>query len=97
MHLCELGLGGDGHWLSEPTTWLRIMGKEIYFHKTDPIMLQKKNGLQDFYDIYVSPRRFGRHIVFALVVCPSVRLSQNHVRSVTQKPFEIYSWNFTQM
>ena len=46
---------------------------------------------------YVSPCRVGRHIVFALSVCPSVCLSQNRVRSVTQKPFEIFSWNFTQM
>ena len=34
---------------------------------------------------YVSPRRVRRHTVFALVVCPSVCLSQNRVCSVTQK------------
>ena len=47
--------------------------------------------------LVMSPPPFGvrRHIVFAQVVCPSVCPSQNHVRSVTQKPFEIFSWNYT--
>ena len=43
---------------------------------------ETENESMSFY-IYVSPRRVGRHIVFALVVCPSVCLSQNRVRSVT--------------
>ena len=41
---CELGLGGDRHWLSEPTTCLRIIGKELCFHKTGPIMMPKRIG-----------------------------------------------------
>ena len=40
--------------------------------------------------IFMSPHfRVGRPIVFARVVCPSV--SRNRVRSITQKPFEIFS------
>ena len=41
---CELGLGGDRHWLSEPTTCFRIIGKELCFHKTGPIMMPKRIG-----------------------------------------------------
>ena len=45
MHpqLCELGLRGDRHRLSEPTTCFRIMGKEI-FHKSGPIIMPKRIG-----------------------------------------------------
>ena len=28
LRFCELGLGGDMHWLSEPTTCFRIIGEE---------------------------------------------------------------------
>ena len=33
---------GDRHWLSEPTTGFRIMGKEICFHRIGPIMILKR-------------------------------------------------------
>ena len=49
---CKLGLGGDRHWLSEPTICFRIMGKEICFHKIGPIMMPKKTRLHDFYDVF---------------------------------------------
>ena len=42
MHpqICELGLGGRQ--ALEPTTWFRIMGKEISFHKIGLIMISKR-------------------------------------------------------
>ena len=32
----------------ELTTWLRIMGKELCFHKTGPIMMPKSTGYKIF-------------------------------------------------
>ena len=51
----ELGLGGDRHWLSDPISWLRVMGNENWkrnwfsqnLSNNDP----KKNMRHDFYDI----------------------------------------------
>ena len=39
-----VGGRGDRQWLSEPTTCFRIIGKEISFHKTGPIMMPKRIG-----------------------------------------------------
>ena len=44
----QLYLGGDGRSLL-----FRIMGKEICFHKTGPIMMAKKYRLHDFYDSFL--------------------------------------------
>ena len=45
LKFCKLnGLGGDEHWLSETTTLLRIMGKEICFHIIDPKLKPKRIG-----------------------------------------------------
>ena len=46
MHpqICELGLRGDRHWLSKPTTCFRIIRREICFYKTSPIMMPKRIG-----------------------------------------------------
>ena len=44
LRFCELGLGGDRHWLSEPTTCFRIIGQELCFHKIGPIMMPKRIG-----------------------------------------------------
>ena len=50
---------------------------------------------------YVSPPLWGRHIVFALVVCLSVRLSgcpsQKLVSRVSQKLIDLESWNLVWM
>ena len=55
------------------------------FRKFDSVFVRR------FY-YYVSPCRVGRHIVFALAVCLSQKKSvTNHVCSVTQKPFEVFS------
>ena len=40
----ELCLGGNRHWLSEPTTCFRIIGKEICFLKIGLIMMPKSIG-----------------------------------------------------
>ena len=44
LKFCELGLRGDRHWLSEPKTSFRIIGKEICFHKIGLIMMPKIIG-----------------------------------------------------
>ena len=41
MHLHILGTRSRGR-LSEPTFWLRIMGKAICFHKTGPKIMPKR-------------------------------------------------------
>ena len=41
------GETGVDYWL-EPTTWFRIMGKELCFHKIGPIMMPKRIGYKIF-------------------------------------------------
>ena len=53
LRFCELGLRGDGHWLSEPTTCFRIIGKEICVSQNRSDNDAKKNRLQDFYNIFI--------------------------------------------
>ena len=43
-NFAKLASGGDRHWLSEPTTCFRIIGKEICFHKFGPLMMPKRIG-----------------------------------------------------
>ena len=73
-------------------------GDKPYCCKTCGKLFTHKYHLTGHMLIMSPPFRVGRHIVFARVVClsihPSVCPSQNRVRSVTWKPFEIFSWNF---
>ena len=43
-NFANLASWGDRHWLSEPTTCFRIIGKEICFHKIGPITMPKRIG-----------------------------------------------------
>ena len=50
-NFANLASGEDGHWLSEPTTCFKIMGKEFFLQNWSNNNA-KKNRLQDFYDIF---------------------------------------------
>ena len=91
--LCQTSLYVSRHWLPD-----QILEVASSLARWEVSLRWPSVGCRQIHTmewIVMSPRRVGRHIVFALVVCPSVCLSQNRVCSVTQKPFEIFSWSFT--
>ena len=56
---------GDRHWLSEPTTWLRITGKKISFQTIGRIMMPKRIGykLSMIFSLYMCKRQGGPKLV----------------------------------
>ena len=50
-NFANLAMRGDRHWLSEPTIWLRKMGKEVFSENWSDNDVNM-NRLQDFYNIF---------------------------------------------